>query len=68
MVFRRLGNGAQVMGPLDWLLLAGWVALLVIGWTVAVRPGRGLDRATREAIRRSVPVRHEKRRDKRSGG
>lgn len=56
------------MNLFDWLLLAVWVGLVAVGWKATVSPGRKLDRVTREVIRRSVPVRHERARDKRSGG
>lgn len=55
------------MGVSDWLLFTAWVGLIGLCYRVAVHPSGTLSNEMRDAIRRSVPVRHERVRDGRSG-
>lgn len=51
----------------EWLLFAVWVGLIALTYRVSVKPSSRLSQEVAEAVRRSVPHRHERRRDKRSG-
>lgn len=59
------------MTVLDWTLFAVWMAVLIAAWNVGptlLTARYTLSQEDRDSVRRTMPVRQERKRDKRSGG